>query len=497
MSRGPTSRVLMVAADAGEISFIRSHLGGLPTFRRLLSEGAFFPLHSTADHIPASVWPTMYTGTMPGEHGISQHIQWDPGRMAMRRITADWLYTEPFWYGLSRSGLGVTVLDVPFTFGNRLPPVVEVSNWGSHDLMGRFTANPPGLARDIRRRFGRHPMGYEIPVNKGAGQLETMRRELVTGAERKGRLARWLRETTTWDLFLAVFGECHRGGHILWHDPEDESSHVPPGALVEVYRAVDAGIGHVLEGIDTETTTVVVFALHGMGRNFSQEHFVRHAMDRINASFRDRPMGGPVTRPRRARREGGVMRLLRESVPPRLQHAIARGVPVELRDWVVSRETTGGLDWDRTPGFALRSDLHSFVRLNVSGREREGLLEEGSDAYNRYVERLTAGFLSLRIDGTNLPVIRDVVPTQRVFPGARQELLPDFILRWTDHPPASRVQSEILGELVVAPDRGRTGEHRPEGFALVVGPGARAGPLPPLAHNRDFPGFVTHLLNLP
>lgn len=485
-------RVLMIAVDAGELSLIRASLPSLPTFRRLLEEAALFPLRSSAEHISASVWPTMYTGASPGEHGISQHIQWDPTGMCMRRISSDWVYCEPFWYDLAHAGLGVTVLDVPFTFENRLPQVVEVTNWGSHDLMGRFQANPPALRREIRRRFGRHPMGYEIPVSKDMRQLVAMKRECVVGAETKGRLARWLRDTTDWNFYLVVFGECHRGGHILWRDRDDAHGHVPPGALLDVYRAVDGALATVLEGVDTDTTTVVVFALHGMGANFSQEHFVRRAMDRINASFRRENAARDDPPPP----QRGLIRALRESIPAPLQHRIARAVPVQVRDWVVGREVTGGLDWSRTPGFALRSDLYSFVRLNVVGRERLGTLEAGSDAYRHYIDHVTKSFLGLRTVGTERPIVRDIAPAQEIFSGARRHLLPDFILRWTQEYPATEVRSPELGLIRATPDSGRTGEHRPNGFALVLGRGVKEGGLPPLAHNSDFPRFVSHLLGV-
>lgn len=482
----------MIAVDAGELSFIRASLPHLPTFRRLLEQAALFPLRSSAEHISASVWPTMYTGTSPGEHGISLHIQWDPAGMRMRRISSDWVYSEPFWYDLARAGRGVTVLDVPFTFENRLPQAVEVSNWGSHDLMGRFQANPPELRREIRRRFGHHPMGYEIPVSKDTRQLVGMQRECVVGAETKGRLARWLRDTTDSDFYLAVFGECHRAGHILWRDHDEAHAHVPPGALLDVYRAVDGGVGTVLEGVDLETTTVVVFALHGMGANFSQEHFVRRTMDRINASFRrEGPAKDDSPAPQR-----GLIRALRESIPASLQHAVARSVPVQVRDWVVAREVTGGLDWTRTPGFALRSDLYSFVRLNVAGRERRGTLQAGSETYHRYIEHVTKSFLGLRTVGTDRPILRDIPTAQEIFSGARQHLLPDFILRWTEEYPATEVRSPELGLIRAAPDSGRTGEHRSGGFALVLGRGVKDGGLPPLAHNGDFPRFVSHLLGV-
>jgi predicted AlkP superfamily phosphohydrolase/phosphomutase len=492
MTRNPRERLLMIAVDACELSLVRSSLGSFPTFARLLGEGAFLPLHSTADTISASVWPTMYSGLAPGDHAISQHIQWDPAAMQMRRVDGEWLYCEPFWYELARAGLGVTTVDVPFTFENRMPSAVEVNNWGSHDLTGRFAANPGRLRHEIRRRFGRHPMGYEIPVSKDSGQLENMTRECVEGAATKGRLSRWLLDTTEWNFFLTVFGECHRAGHILWREDGAVHEHVPKGALLEVYRAVDAALGGLLEGVDLEDTTVVVFSLHGMGPNYSQEHFVRRAMDRINASFRQEGALGDE----KPAAQHGVMRWLRESIPAPLQHAVARSVPVQVRDWVVSREVTGGLDWSRTPGFALRSDLFSFIRLNVRGREQQGMLEPGSEAHRAYLDHVTRRLLELRAEGTDQAILRDIVSAQEKLPGARQELLPDLILRWTDQVPATRAYSDALGTIEATPDSGRTGEHRPDGFALMLGSRARQGGLPPLASNADFGRFASYLLGV-
>ncbi len=493
MTQPSQRRVLMIAVDAGELSFIRASVQTLPTFQRLLQEGALLQFRSSAEHIPASVWPTMYMGKSAGEHGISQHIQWDPSTMGMRRIASDWIYCEPFWYAFARAGLGVTVLDVPFTFENRLPDAVEVINWGSHDLIGKFGASTAALRREIHRRFGSHPMGYEIPVSKDTQQLITMTKECVDGAGIKGRLSRWLRDTTRWDFFLTVFGECHRGGHILWRDHDEVHAHVPRGALLEIYQAVDAAIGVIIEGIDLKTTTVVVFALHGMGYNFSQEHFVRRAMDRINAIYFNEVPSYDNSLPQRR----GLIRALRESIPAPVQHAIARSVPVEVRDFVVSREVTGGLVWNRTPGFALRSDLYSFLRLNVIGREPQGILEAGSKDYLRYVKHVTESFLALRAVSTNAPIVENVLMLHEIYSGARQHLLPDLLLQWNREYPADEVTSQSLGIVKAAPDSGRTGEHRPEGFALILGNWLKEGGLPPLTHNIEFPRFVSHLMGMP
>jgi predicted AlkP superfamily phosphohydrolase/phosphomutase len=198
-------------------------------------------------------------------------MQWDQTRMQLRRLSADWMRYEPFWYELARQGLRVTALDVPFSLPTRLEHGVEVINWGDHDLLGPYESNRPGLAREIRRRFGKPTMGHEVPVLKTRAQLERVRKDLVNSARRKGELSRWLLETTEWDFFLTVFGECHRGGHILWPEPVSGLTAVPPDGLLEVYQEVDQAVGHVLDGVDLSTTTVIVFSLHGMGVNLRQE----------------------------------------------------------------------------------------------------------------------------------------------------------------------------------------------------------------------------------
>jgi predicted AlkP superfamily phosphohydrolase/phosphomutase len=157
---------------------------------------------------------------------------------------------------------------------------------------------------------------------------------------------------------------------------------------------------------------------------------------------------------------------------------------------------TGGLDWTRTPGFALRADLYGFVRLNLVGREREGILHEGADETRRYVDRVVRAFTGLRTVDTDAPILRDVIASRERLPGARGRFLPDFILRWSDQYPTTQVHSPGLGVIEAMPETGRTGEHRPEGFAIVLGPAMRDGGLPPLAHNQDFPRFVSHLLGV-
>ena len=474
----------MIGVDAADVEFIEAAAGALPTLQRILGAGRRFDLDSTADVLTGSVWPTFYTGTMPGDHGVYHPIQWDPDAMRTRRVSDEWLYCEPFWCDLERRGETVVAFDVPFAFPSRLQRGIEIDNWGTHEYLGSFSCNRAEIGRELKRRFGAHPMGHDTPVPRSRHHTESVPRRLAAGARTKGRIARWLLQAADWSLFLVVFGETHRGGHLLWPEPGYEPFAAPKDAMLEVYRAVDEAVGHVLDGTD-ENTTSVVFSLHGMETNRSQGHFVRAVMDRINANRED-GADAPAAR-------GGLVRMLRLAVPGRLQHAIARKAPIQLLDWVSDRDVTGGMDWRRTPGFALRPDLHGYVRLNLAGRESAGMLQPGGVGHRSYLDRIRRAFLSVKTEVSKQQIVRDVLSIGDVFPGARSGLLPDLVVRWEKLRQATKVHSDTYGAFSAEPDTGRCGEHRSRGFAALSGP-RRIESLPTLAHGRDFPAFVRALL---
>src|SRR5438067_1494825 len=203
MSERP--RLALIGLDAADLDFVTAHRASLPTLRRLLDTGLVRRLRSTAGLLPGAVWPTFATGRQPGAHGIYHHLQWDAGAMRLRRVSAEWLGTEPFWRELAAQGLRVAVVDVPMTFPSRAERGIEITNWGSHDQLGPFAARPLSLETEIRRRFGAaHPMGYEIPVDKAPPQLERIRRNLVTGPRRKAERVRWVVGQGEWDPGASV-----------------------------------------------------------------------------------------------------------------------------------------------------------------------------------------------------------------------------------------------------------------------------------------------------
>lgn len=457
-------RTLLLGIDSAEISFIESHLGSLPALRGLLARSRLARLASPAEVLSASVWPTFYTATSPGEHGQYYPMQWDPARMRLRRVATDWLGCEPFWRPLARDGLRVTTLDVQTLPASPTRDGTEIVNWGSQSFSS-FHCNQPDVEREIRRRFGRHPMGPDVPTDKSARRLDAMRRRLVGGARRRGALARWLATSAPWDLLFVVFPECHRAGHYFWPTGDAAAARDGASVLLEVHRAVDAEVGALVDLVGEEVT-VVVFSLHGMGSNHTQMHFVPELVDRVNAEFARREGVAKA-------RGGNALRWLREHVPGELQERLAMAVPERARDWVTSRAFAGPNDWDRTPALALPTGSEGFVRLNLAGREARGCIAPGSARHRRYLDLLGEALLGLRDADSGRALVRDVALPQQRYPGPSEALLPDVAALWEPLPPARSATSDGFGRIEARLGTGRPGNHRPFGFVAVAGP-ARA-----------------------
>ena len=463
---GKSRKIAMIGIDSANFGIVRSNLALLPNFARVLSRGVFRQLESSGDLISGSVWPSFYTGKPPGDHGVYHILQWDLQAMRLRRLDEDWFYCEPFWIELERAGLNATVVDVPISFPTHLKQGIEVSNWGVHNPFCPFATNQPGMARDIRHRFGKHPMGYEIPVKKPARELRGLRDRIVAGAKIKGELSRWILGARSWDFFMTVLGEAHHGGHTLWPVEGPVGDAVPPNALREVYRAVDDALGVILDALDLSDTTVMIFSPHGMGPNHSKDYLTQAIVDQVNHKFLQEHQNGELVGTTRG--QHSLLRSLRYRVPVRLQNAIALSVPLALRDFVMDRSLTAGYDWAHTPALAVRGDVNGYVRLNLRGRERDGMLdgEEG----RKYQALLRECLLSLRSAESGNPVVKGVYNSEENFPGSRHAFLPDAIVTWSDEPPPLEVHSPLLGTIRGWDDTGPRGHHRSEGFMITLDP---------------------------
>jgi hypothetical protein len=118
------------------------------------------------------------------------------------------------------------------------------------------------------------------------------------------------------------------------------------------------------------------------------------------------------------------------------------------------------------------------------------MLEKGSSQHKKYERLVKESFLGLRVADSNLPLVKEIVRPADIFPGPRSGYLPDMVVTWNDLKPAKHIYSDQLGSFHAELGSGRGGNHKPDGFAVVLGEGSNAINPHPLKDIIDLSCFV-------
>lgn len=452
MSLDPAARpVLAIAIDAAEPTLVRSMLsnGELPALARLLEEGQWGSVTSPAGIGSGAVWPTFTTGSPPTTHEICSFWTWDPERMAVTPVPLGPI--EPLWRAVADRGKGVCLIDVPFTQPGSAPGGCELVEWGAHDaILRRTSVLPRDLARAVPEARASHPFGrrpHDLWARAtSAEELAAVAAVCIEGTRLRGALARRLWQDRAPDFMLLTFTEVHRASHMLW--PRDLDVARQRDWVRDVYRETDVQIGELLSLAGD--ASVVVFSLHGMRASAGVPTVLDTLLRASGFAAHAAPPAASTT---------GVRRLARRLAPPILKRVYRAITPPDRMVRLAGPpDPMPPYDWSRTTAFALPTDQYGWVRVNLRGRERVGIVPP--EEYDRTCGAIETALRDARsADGTTLveTVTRTAATTQ---PPRR---LPDLVVHWnTSASPATAAALMLRATNV-------SGEHSPQGFFIARG----------------------------
>ena len=490
------SRVLAIGLDVGDGRLLRAFAAGgaLPHLAGLLEQGAWAELATPAETLHVSAWPSLYTGASPGRHGVYYTFQPAPGEQGAVRFRPDQYGCPTLWEHAAAEGARCTVFDAPYT--NPVEgPTRQVLEWGTWAHYTEPVSAPVDLAGALARSCGRYPLGFEAnQIGLAALEAAELGPRLVESASAKGRAVRWLAAAEPWDLFFTVFGETHPAAHYLWpRGLEPSAVEREPQAFAgarEVYAAVDAAIGEILAAAN-DVDHVLVVSGDGGGPNHAGWHLLPEVLERLGFLVPPGKGGdgdsGPPQKP-------GLYGRLRGLVPPGLRQSVSRHLPAGVRDKLMKKGAAARLDWSRTRAFCLPTDLEGCVRINLRGREPEGIVAPGE--LDALCDEIAEKLVELVNPATGKPAVREVVRVSAAFPGERAERLPDLVVAWDDAAPLTELTGPGIGTVSAPSPDGRTGTHRPPGFLLARGPGFTPGAELQGVRVVDFAPTVLHLLGI-
>ncbi|HEY7481359.1 MAG TPA: alkaline phosphatase family protein [Gemmatimonadales bacterium] len=469
--------VILIGVDAMEIDVVERLVaaGRMPTVAKLRRQGRWGRLRTEPPHFLSLVWSTFFCSARLGDQGWYFNKIWNPDRQRLQYVDPSWLPLRPFWLSLDQS-YRVALMDLPYATPQPTRPNMTVLNgWQCHDDFGQNCA-PAGLWAELSARHGRPRMSPEVFGPQDATTLLAQRQEVLEGNRQFAEICRDLLTRGHFDLFLAVFGLVHRGSHYLWDLSQIDRTAVDgsmaavlEGSLDQSYVSADEALGRVLEAVPSDAR-VIVFALHGMGPNDGWYEMLPRIIERIH--------GGGKSAPARH----GMLYRLRQALPWRLVRQVTRRLPSAWNQALVSLWSRRMHHWPSTKYFALPMDYNGYVRLNLKGREKEGIVDPKDAA--GVIAELDAALRGFRDIESGRPVIQGTVNVDELVPpdAPRRRFLPDLIVLWDPPHPvgdSSGVVSESFGEIRWPKGRkhasGRSGNHTPHGWFIAKGPGILPG----------------------
>jgi predicted AlkP superfamily phosphohydrolase/phosphomutase len=505
----PSSRVLAIGLDGYEPSLGDKLMaaGELPALARLRNASARFFFDHGAAQRTGLAWEHVSSGRSPEAAKRWSAVGFDP------RTYATWHEGTSLVPFVAQLDLPTVVFDAPYFDLDRAPSTRGVVSWGAHDPGVERKARPLSLVAELESRFGPYPADdwtYGI-VWHSANQARAMGDALVRATDVRAEAASWLLRTRLpdWRLGIVVAGELHSAIEGLWHgvDPTHPLHHLPSAApagegLHAVYRAVDRLVGKLSDTFSD--ATIVAFAMGGMGPNQSDVASMLLLPELLyRCAF-----GQPMLRPQSAwRRASGGLPMLGEDedwateVNARIQRsrwglmrrAVLRPVPTALKGAVrraiegqgsvpppsgPPRLSIGWMPasryqpyWHAMRYFALPSFYDGRIRINLAGRERDGIVPLSE--YASVCDEVEDVVRACRDSRTGETVVDHI----ERWPGSDPRMLgpseSDIVIVWRvasvgfDHPQ--------YGRMGPVPFR-RTGGHTgPLGMAYISGEGIIPG----------------------
>lgn len=419
--------LIILCLDAGNPDFIErwTQSGYLPNLASIMQRGCWGKTGGAELICEHGAWVSIFSGISRGQHGYHDFRQLKPGTYELQTLTGADLNILPFWAHLQGRERQVAVIDVPDT--HPLPGLagIQVANWAIHNPISPPSTEPPELLQEVRYVFGQQ-MNIPEKVDSSFKEDRQIYRQLLQRVEKKGKLCRHLLKKDNFDLVVVVFAECHTGGHQFWkYRPEapcsekvEELSELTDG-IRDIYQAIDREIGLMLEQLPSDANIFIVSSV-GLHDQYPTGGLIQDFCRKLG--YQAAPDPGSLSL--------SPMRLIRQMVPEAWRVAVSRHFPRATREKIVAEQFRSNTHWLHTIAFATPSTYTSLLRVNLRGREPEGIVEWGAE-YEQVLQRLEADLAQLIDPQTGKPAVKKVTRSHELFGcNPLTSSLPDLFVEW-------------------------------------------------------------------
>ena len=485
------SRVLAISLDGYESTIAEEMMaaGQLPALARIREKSARFTLdHGSAKRTGLGA-EHLSSGMSPKDANRWSSIYFDQGSY---QVFQEGPRFSPF---PSKMAAKTVVFDLPYFDLMQAPNVRGISAWGAHDAGTEVSSNPPELLNELLDKHGPYPAKDSMYAVAWPSpeRCQIVGAELVRGVEKRSNVALWLLKERfpDWDLALIGVCEAHSVLEAFWHgyDKQHPLHHLPSASVagegvINVYKAIDRLVGSLVSAF--EDATIVIFSMHGMGPNNSDVT----SMALLPELMHRHEFGKPFFQsPYKWANAAGGIPILGESeiwdveipqiktVTKSVRAVVAPWIPkpVKTRLKRILQSQNGDATetvterkrslqwipaaryqpfWSKMRAFALPSFYDGRIRINLIGRERDGLVP--LNEYEACCEQISNVLNDCRDPVSGERVVDSIEFGHESDPLARDPSEVDLNIVWKGAPLA--FEHPTYGKIGPVPYR-RTGGH--------------------------------------
>ena len=444
------SRVLLIGWDGADWRILDPLLerGDLPNLQALIDRGQKAVLRSTIPTHSWAAWPSFLTGVDPADHGVYDILETVPGTHKQYPVTYKSIKERTFVEDLSKAGKVGVYADVPLMFP---PPVIDgkILAGGVLPKNRQYTqpADLPGTLEKAGVPWVINGMSWTTYRNRPEQYLD----ETLDITAKRIKACEWLMDNTDWDLMASVWVSVDRTQHCLSNyigpDHPDYAKNVntPLAAKVRgVFKQLDDAIGSFVSR--TRDGDIVIFMSdHGFQSCWRAIH-----MDQLlrQLGFLEFSASNVVFGPMQW---GPIRKIARKAYDILGLHG-----KISLPQSV---------NWAKTKAFTTIRSTGEGVSINLAGREPDGIVDPAD--FEKVRDQVMDALSSFVDPKTGCRPVKAIYRREEVFRGKHADTAPDILMEPAEGYSLTHAKSAIEDADWVS------GDHRPEGVIVAVGPSVR------------------------
>jgi predicted AlkP superfamily phosphohydrolase/phosphomutase len=439
-------------------------VGKLPNLHRLMREGAMGPLRSSVTPNSFPGWTSAATGTSEGRHAIFMPLVRREDNFTLKAMSTLDIKVKSLWELLSERQHRVGVINDPCSY-----PALPVNGYLICGMLWPGGEHPYTYPESLAAELRQVVPDYVVDVNLHNKEKEQIAAELLASIDQRLAAMRYLLNRYPVDLFWGVFTESDRAQHRLWaamdetHPTHNQQPQSLRQTIPQIYEKLDYCVGQLVAQLGPDTTIFVV-SDHGFGPFYVAFDTPRWLLDQGYLVEQ-----GEKARLKSALRKLGVLdevASVYQAVKRPFQKEISYGSRKLQEQQQATVDYFAKVDWRQTRAYYT---LDGGIRLNLQGREPQGIVKPGAEA--EALKREIQEKLAARRLPNGAPMFRYVLRQEEAFDGPYRHYAPDLIIATNYNGYCGPLNSDKY----LLPSNHNTGEHTPDGIFIAYGKNIQPG----------------------